>query len=84
MQIVSFTEARNNLKAIMDAVCNNYEPTAITRRNGEPIVMIPLSEWNALDETAYLKSSKKNHEILMHSIREVDEGKTSKKKLIEE
>lgn len=84
MQIISYTEARNNLKEIMDMVCADFEPTAITRRNGEPVVMLPLSTWNQLDETMYLKSSSKNHSKLMKAIKEVEQGKILKKKLIEE
>ncbi|MDX1949539.1 MAG: type II toxin-antitoxin system prevent-host-death family antitoxin [Rickettsiales bacterium] len=84
MQIVSFTVARNNLKALLDSVLNNFEPTAITRRNGEAVVLVPLSEWNRWSETEHLKASGNNHKKLLNSISDHKKGKIFKKKLIDE
>ena len=35
MRIVSFTEARNGLKAVLDGVVNDADTTVITRRDSE-------------------------------------------------
>ena len=35
MRIVSFTEARNSLKAVLDNVINDADTTVITRRDAE-------------------------------------------------
>ncbi len=48
MDIVTYSETRANLKAIMDRVVNDHMPIAITRQRGKPVVMIDLDDWNAM------------------------------------
>lgn len=43
MKIVSFTEARNGLKAFLDGVVNDADTTIITRRDSEDAVDLNLS-----------------------------------------
>ena len=44
MQVVSFTEARNNLKSVLDQVVNDADCTIITRRDAEDaVVILPCS-----------------------------------------
>jgi antitoxin YefM len=50
MNIVSFSKARAELKRTMDDVCQNSAPTIITRQRGEPVVLISLKDYNALQE----------------------------------
>ena len=83
MQVVNFTEARNNLKAICDKVYADSEEVIINRKNGENVVLISLDEYNALKETAYLLSSPKNRERLLHSLSKAREGRVFSKKLVE-
>ena len=42
MRIVSFTEARNNLKTILDQVVNDADCTVITRRDSEDAVVMSV------------------------------------------
>lgn len=83
MQVVSMTEARNNFKAIFDAVFLNNEEVIIHRKGRENVVVIPFDEYNSMKETNYLLSSPKNREILMRSLKDAREGKTFEKELIE-
>ena len=39
MKIVSFTEARNGLKSVLDGVVNDADTTVITRRDSEDAVL---------------------------------------------
>ena len=75
MDIVSYSETRANLKAIMDRVVNDHVPIAITRQRGKPVVMIDLDDWNAMQETMYLLSTPNNAKMLMDAITELDAGK---------
>ncbi len=84
MQAVSYTEARNNLKDIMDRACEDYEPYIITRKNGQNAVIISLEEYNGFKETAYLLSSPNNAKRLFESIEEAKTGKKICKDLIEQ
>lgn len=36
MKVISFTEARNKLKTVLDQVMNDADTTIITRRDAEP------------------------------------------------
>ena len=46
MKIVSFTEARNGLKAVLDGVVNDADTTVITRRDAEDAVVMSLDYYN--------------------------------------
>ncbi len=48
MRIVSFTEARNSLKAVLDAVVNDADTTVITRRDSEDAVVMSLDYYKRL------------------------------------
>ena len=48
MRIVSFTEARNGLKTVLDNVINDADATVITRRDSEDAVVMSLDYYNSL------------------------------------
>ena len=68
MRVVSFTEARNGLKAVLDSVVNDADTTVITRRDSEDAVVMSLDYYNSLMETVYLLRSPANAEHLAKSI----------------
>ena len=68
MRIVSFTEARKNLKTVLDQVVDDADYTIITRRDGENAVVMSLDHYNSLMETLYLLKSPANAEHLSKSI----------------
>lgn len=84
MRIVSFTEARNSLKRILDAVVNDADTTVITRRDSEDAVVMSLDYYNSLMETVYLLRSPANAEHLHRSITQFKAGKVSQRDLIDE
>lgn len=83
MQVVSMTEARNNFKAIFDAVYNDNDEVIIHRKGKENVVVIPFSEYNSIKETNYLLSNKNNAKNLQESIKQLREGKFTQKDLVE-
>ena len=83
MQVVSLTEARNNLKAVFDAVYQDHEDVIIHRKGKENVVIIPFDEYNAMKETQYLLGSENNRERLLRSLRHAREGKSSERELVE-
>ncbi|UJF20052.1 type II toxin-antitoxin system prevent-host-death family antitoxin [Vibrio sp. SS-MA-C1-2] len=84
MKIVSFTEARNSLKAVLDGVVNDADTTVITRRDSEDAVVMSLDYYNSLMETVYLLRSPKNTEHLNRSIAQYKADKTTERELIDE
>lgn len=84
MLVETFSNARNNLKAVMDRVVADRAPIKITRQRGENVVMVSESDWESMEETLYLLSSPKNAERLLTAIRELDAGRGEVHELIEE
>jgi antitoxin YefM len=74
MHAVSYSEARENLKSMIDKVVADRAPIAITRQRGEGAVLISESEWASIEETLYLLRSPKNAQRLLESIAELDAG----------
>ncbi len=84
MRIVSFTEARNSLKAVLDSVVNDADTTIISRRDSEDAVVMSLDFYNSLMETVYLLRSPANAEHLAKSIEQFSQGKVTARDLIDE
>jgi len=84
MKIVSFTEARNSLKAVLDSVVNDADTAVITRRDSEDAVVMSLDYYNSLMETVYLLRSPANAEHLNRSIEQFKVGKVTCRDLIDE
>ncbi|MFA0485700.1 type II toxin-antitoxin system Phd/YefM family antitoxin [Vibrio sp. 10N.222.55.B11] len=81
MNIVSFTEARNSLKSVLDRVIDDSDVTVITRRDSEDAVVMSLDHFNSMQETLYLMSSPKNAERLAESIAQLEAGNTTVREL---
>jgi antitoxin YefM len=83
MNVLTYSGARANLKAVMDRVVADHDPVVITRQKGEAVVMVSLSDWNAMEETAYLLSDPQGAAELRESIRQLDAGQGVERSLIE-
>jgi len=77
MNIVSFTEARNGLKSVLDQVVNDANCTVITRRDAADAVVMSLDHYNGLMETVHLLSSPANASHLAESISQYRNRSTS-------
>ena len=84
MQTISYTEARNSLKSVLDGVAENAEPTIIKRRKNNDAVVMSLSHYNGLMETLHLLRYKKNAEHLARSIEQFRASETIEKPIIDE
>jgi antitoxin YefM len=81
MRTLNFSEARNNLKDVLDKVAEDHVATIIKRRDAEDAVVMSLSDYNALQETMYLLSTPANARHLMESIAQLRNGKAKPRKL---
>ena len=84
MRVVSFTEARNGLKLILDQVVNDSDYTVITRRDCEDAVVMSLDSYNSLMETVHLLKSPANAEHLKKSIDQYRNGKILERDLLDD
>ncbi len=84
MRSTSYSDLRKNLAATLDSVTNDHAPVLITRDRGKPAaVLISLEDFASYEETAYLLRSPRNAERLRESIRDLDAGVGSERKLAE-
>ena len=84
MDAVNYSSLRQNLKKYLDSVFNDHEPLIVTRKNDENVVILSVDDFNALNETQYLLSTKNNAEHLQNSLSQLRSGKGLIKELIEE
>lgn len=79
MEAVTYSHTRQHLAEIMNKVSDDRSPILITRQTGNPVVMMSLQDFNALEETAYLLRSPKNAKRLITSIEQlVTQGGTQR------
>lgn len=74
MDVTTYTDARANLKGVMDRVTENRMQVVVTRQKGEAVVMVSLSDWNAMEETMHLLSTPANAARLRASIGQLEAG----------
>ena len=75
MRVVNFSEARNNLKAVIDGVVEDADYAVISRRDAPDAVLMSLDTYNSLMETVYLLKSPANAAHLGRSIEQLRKGK---------
>ena len=84
MRVINFSEARNNLKTVLDQVIDDADYTVITRRNAEDAVVMSLDTFNSFLETFHLLKSPANAEHLAKSVAQYKKGETTERELIDE
>lgn len=84
MKVVTFTEARNKLKDILDRVVDDADYTIITRHDANDAVVMSLEYFNSLLETVHLLKSPANAAHLERSIAQYKRGQVTEKDLLDE
>lgn len=82
MRIVNFSDARENLKSVIDQVVEDADVTVINRRDAPDAVLMSLDFYNSLMETVHLLSSPANAAHLARSIADADAGLARPRTLI--
>jgi len=82
MDVLTYSDARANLKEVMDRVVGDRTHVVITRQKAEAVVMVSLADWNAMEETMHLLSSQKNAERLREAVAQLDAGAGSERELV--
>ena len=83
MKVVTYSQARNALKSVLDGVVQDADVAIISRRDadGDAVVM-SLDHYNSLMETLHLTSNPANVAHLARSIKQHKSGKAKVRKLV--
>lgn len=84
MLVVNYSNMRDNFKDYCDKVTDDYETVIVTRKNDKNVVMISLEEYNNMKENLYIMSNKKDYDRLVTSKKQLEAGKGTVAKSIEE
>ncbi len=83
MRVINFSEARNNLKSVLDQVIDDADYTIITRRDAEDAVVMSLETFNSYMETFHLLKSPANAAHLIKSIEQYKNGQVRGRNLLD-
>lgn len=83
MEIVNYTQARQNFKDVLDRVTNDADCTVVVRRDGNDAVIMSKSHYDSIMETLYLMRSPANAKRLMESVAAVETGEIEEHDLID-
>jgi antitoxin YefM len=72
---ISITEARANLKQVIDSVIDDHAPVAITRRGAGAAVVVSMEDWNGMLETIHLLSNPDSAARLLRVINSDGKGR---------
>lgn len=84
MQVFTYTDARNNLKSVLDKVIEDADVAVITRKEGNHAVVMGQEHYDSLMETLHLLSSPNNAARLNESIAQLRASRTIARDLIED
>lgn len=82
MDVMTYSDARAQLKNVMDRAINDKQEVVVTRKNGESVVVVSLETWNAVNETLHLLSTPHNAARLRNSIAQLEAGNGKERELI--
>lgn len=75
MLAVNYTNLRDNMKAYMDKVTDDYETMIVTRKDNKNVVMLSEESYNNLMENIHVMGNKANYDWLMESKAQLERGK---------
>ncbi|MFC0772329.1 type II toxin-antitoxin system Phd/YefM family antitoxin [Terrimonas alba] len=82
MKVVNYTEFKSKLAENLNLVNEDGEIMIVSRSKGKNVLVMSLEEYNAIQETLHLGSSKANAKRIDEAITEMNAGKYLKNKLI--
>ncbi len=82
MRVIHFSDARNQLKQLMDQVVADCDVAIISRQDAEHAVVMPLDTDNSMMKTFHLLKSPANAKHLEKSLAHYRKGQTKTKVLV--
>ncbi len=81
MKAVFYSQARNNLRDIINKVCDDFDEYIITTKDDKSAVLISYDEYSAMKETMYLLSSKNNRDRLNDAVDQIENSNFVEKEI---
>ena len=82
MRIINFSDARSNLRNVIDQVVEDADVTVISRRDAPDAVVMSFDHYSSLMETVHLLSSPANVAHLAKSIAQARAGQAQHRELV--
>lgn len=83
MRVISYSDARSQLKQVIDQVVADSDITVIARRDADNAVLMSLDTYNSMVETMHLLRSPSNARHLAKSIAQYQKGQIKVKGLLD-
>jgi antitoxin YefM len=83
MHAVTVKEAKRHLERLLTQVLEDAEPTIVVLESGQQVVVLPLDDYTAWQETRYLLANPANAAHLQQSITEAQAGAATEQKLLD-
>src|SRR6267378_5246755 len=74
VDVTTYSEARRNLAKLLDRVVKENEPVIVARKKRGSVVLVSLKEWNSIQETLHLFSTRANARALIGAMDRLDAG----------
>jgi antitoxin YefM len=81
MQAIVYSNARNNLRSLINKVCDDFDEYMISTKDNKTAVLISYDEYTSMKETLYLMSSKTNRERLDAAVEQIENAKFQTREL---
>ena len=76
MEAITIKHFKKNIKSYFDKVCADRKPLVITDITHGDIVILPIAEYDSMEETFYLLKSPNNATRLLQGIEEYERSKS--------
>lgn len=81
MQAIVYSNARNNLRGLINKVCDDFDEYMISTKDNKTAVLISYDEYTSMKETLYLMSSKTNRERLDDAVEQIENANFTTKEI---
>ena len=75
MLTINYTDARNQLAGLMETASRDREPITITRNGAGKVVLLAIEEYEAMETTLHLHSTRANAAQIQQSLADYAAGK---------
>ncbi len=83
METVSLSTFESDTVSYVEHVAKTREHLIVAREGTEPVIVLPLGDYDGIDATEHLMSSPANKARLMESIRQIEAGNYTERELID-